>query len=298
MKAIQRCSAAVVMIAAIFIVGCGSRLTTRQAGEELQPLAALPEREQAQLPENLFIRIENVADDAGSYKNYATLRINGREIKPDEAISNFTSDYDYALRLPYGIYEIEGEYHVVGFWKEVSYPIRSDEPVKIVPGKKTVVTARIRKDGRGFPAEKQQRFTLRYDDLPSGALAAAAAANAVTVVPAPVPSLAVKEPVGFQEVLTKPAAIEERPADESFSRLPENVIIQINTMPSNAEVIVDDRFCGNTPLRVTVTRDERHVVQVSRPGHAEVLRIIEPHELRDKVVQLVLKLEAVAVVKE
>jgi len=299
MQAIQRVSGFILLIAAMIVVGCGSgRLTTRQAGAELQPRAALPEREQAQLPENLVIRIENVADDGGSYKNYATLRINGREIVPDKSISNFTSNYDFALRLPYGVYEIEGDYHVVGFWKEASYPIRSDEPVKVVPGKKTLVTAKIEKDWRGFPSKKPLQFTLRYDDLKSEAIASVSEVRTSTRVEA-APPVESKAPVAVRQPLM--------PAESDQPQLPEaaklasrrQVILQINTTPSNAEVIVDDRFCGNTPLRVTVSRDERHVVQVSRPGHADLLRVIDPQEVgEEKVVQLIFKLESTSITKE
>ena len=299
MQAIQRVSSFILLIAAMIVVGCGSgRLTTRQAGAELQPQAALPEREQAQLPENLLIRIENVADDGGSYKNYATLRINGREIVPDKSISNFTSNYDFALRLPYGVYEIEGDYHVVGFWKEASYPIRTDEPVKVVPGKKTLVTAKIEKDWRGFPSKKPIQFTLRYDDLRSEAISVSEI-NTTTRAETAVAPMESKAPVAVRQPLM--------PAESDQPQLPEaaklasrrQVILQINTTPSNAEVIVDDRFCGNTPLRVTVSRDERHVVQVSRSGHADLLRVIDPQEVgEEKVVQLIFKLESTPITKE
>jgi hypothetical protein len=293
MQAIQRFSRGCLVIAAILVVGCGSgRLTTRQAGEELQPLAALPEREQAQLPHNLLIRIENVADDAGSYKNYATLRINGREIAPDQSVSNFTSRYDYALRLPYGIYEIEGEYHVVGFWKEVGYPIRTDEPVKVMPGKKTVVTARIQKNWNGTPVEKKLHFALRYEELPGSVPTSSFNANEVLPVTPSAQFLVDKKPVTPPVAVASPAPVEERIFEKPLPRNRQTVLLQINTTPSNAEVIVDDRFCGNSPLRITVTRGERHVVQVSRPGHDDLLRIIEPHELgEDAVVQMVFKLE-------
>lgn len=290
----------VLPVAAMLLWGCGSsRLTTRQANEVLQPRAPLPERDQAQMPENLLIRIENVADGSGSYKNYATLRINGRGIAPDEAVSNFTADYDYALRLPYGMYEVEGEYHVVGFWKEVSYPIRVDEPVKIIPGKKAVLTAHIEKDWKGFPVEDALRFQLRYDNLPERQAEAPPAPLPAAGVPvAPARPMVSKEPVLFEEKFVRPAPEETEPPVAETVRTPESITLQINTTPSNAEVIVDDRFCGHTPLRVTVTRGERHVVQVSRQGFVEVLRIVEPQELGDgNRLQLVFKLEAVVAEK-
>lgn len=298
MQAIQRFSQVSLLIAAIMIWGCGSsRLTTRQAGEKLKPIAALPEREQAQMPENLVIRIENVADHAGSYKNYATLRINGSEIAPDQTISNVTANYDYALRLPYGVYEIEGEYHVVGFWKEVSYPIRVDEQVKVMPGIITQVTAHINKDYRGFPAEKKLYFALRYKDLIDESRAEAGETRAAPMVIESRPA-ASKEVVGFQEVTAKPALVEVRESDDLLPVSLGMIVLQVNTSPSNADVIVDDRFCGNTPLRISVSRNERHVVQVTRAGYDDLLRIIEPQDLgHEKVVQLVFKMDKTAVVE-
>jgi len=297
MQAIQRFSQVSLLIAAILVWGCGgSRLTTRQAGEKLKPIAVLPEREQAQMPENLIIRIENVADNAGSYKNYATLRINGREITPDKTISNFTANYDYALRLPYGVYEIEGEYHVVGFWKEASYPIRVDEQVKVMPGTVTRVTAHINKDYRGFPSEKKLYFALRYEDLSSEMRTEADAIKAAPVVVVSPQPIARAEAIGFQEVMARPAPIEEHRSVDVLPVHSDKIVLQINTAPSNAEVIVDDRFCGNTPLRITVSRNERHVVQVSKAGHGDLLRIIEPQELsQEKVVQLIFKMDKQAV---
>lgn len=297
MQAIQRFSQFSLLIAAILVLGCGSsRLTTRQAGEKLKPIAALPEREQAQAPENLIIRIENVADDAGSYKNYATLRINGREIAPDKTISNMTANYDYALRLPYGVYEVEGEYHVVGFWKEASYPIRVDEQVKVMPGVITRVTAHINKDYRGFPSEKKLYFVLRYENLLSETQTETDEIKSAPIVVVSPESIARKEAIGFQEVTARPAPIEERGAVDELPLNSDKIVLQINTAPSNAEVIVDDRFCGNTPLRITVSRNERHVVQVSKAGHGDLLRIIEPQELgQEKVVQLIFKMDKQAV---
>ncbi|MCI0695542.1 hypothetical protein L0337_26490, partial [candidate division KSB1 bacterium] len=242
MQAIQRFSQFSLLIAAILVWGCGSsRLTTRQAGEKLKPIAALPEREQAQMPENLIIRIENVADDAGSYKNYATLRINGKEIAPDKTISNMTANYDYALRLPYGVYEVEGEYHVVGFWKEASYPIRVDEQVKVMPGTVTRVTAHINKDYRGFPSEKKLYFALRYENLLSETQTEAVEIKSAPIIMASPYPIAGKEAIGFQEVTARPTPIDERALDALPSQS-DKIVLQINTAPSNAEVIVDDRF--------------------------------------------------------
>src|SRR5262245_22008018 len=64
-----------ILALAVSFAACGSsRLTTDRAAKELKPKEQLPERELRNLPNNLIIRIDNVADDGQSYKNYFVLR--------------------------------------------------------------------------------------------------------------------------------------------------------------------------------------------------------------------------------
>jgi hypothetical protein len=52
---------------------------------------------------------------------------------------------------------------------------------------------------------------------------------------------------------------------------------------------------GQSPLKVTVTANQNHVVQISRAGHQEVIKVIDAKELRGQsMLQLLVKLEAVA----
>ncbi|RMD99608.1 MAG: hypothetical protein D6814_05275, partial [Calditrichaeota bacterium] len=91
---------ALLLLSSFILTSCGSgRLTTRSASQKLKPVAPLPEREQSQLPVNLVITIDNVADAATSYRNFVELFINGKEIAPDQPENNLQSTYKYSLRL-------------------------------------------------------------------------------------------------------------------------------------------------------------------------------------------------------
>jgi hypothetical protein len=73
------------------------------------------------------------------------------------------------------------------------------------------------------------------------------------------------------------------------------IVLQINTTPSGADVIVDDNYVGQSPLKVTVLANQNHVVQISRSGHQEVVKLLDAKELRDQsLLQLLVKLEPIA----
>jgi hypothetical protein len=280
------------------------RLSTDRAYSELKPKEQLPEREQRQLPENLLVKIENVADAGKSYSNYVVLYINGREVAPVEKLTNMSRKYTYPLRLQHGVYDVRAEYHAVGYWREQVFDIKPDEPVKILPGQRTVLTCRLEKDFKGRPVQKDVSFRLQYEALAEAETAAPPAVHRLTRQPrlpavAPEPMPLIEE---LPRKLRRPPAIEQpeqpRPVPQPDPRpLPdgETLTLQINTTPSGADVIVDDRFVGQSPLKVTVTADQNHVVQISRAGHQEVIKVIDAKELRGQsMLQLLVKLEAVA----
>jgi len=286
------------------LAACGAgRLTTDRAYSELKPKEQLPEREQRQLPENLLIKIENVADAGKSYSNYVVLYVNGREVAPIEKLTNMSKKYTYPLRLQHGVYEVRAEYHAVGYWREQVFDIKPDEPVKILPGQRTVLTCRLEKDFKGRPVQKDVSFRLQYEALAEAEAAAPAAVQRLTRQPR-LPAVAPGRMPLIEELISKPrtppAVVQPeqpRPAPEPDPQpLPDGqtLTLQINTTPSGADVIVDDRFMGQSPLKVTVTANQNHVVQISRPGHQEVVKVIDAKELRGQsMLQLLVKLEAV-----
>ncbi len=66
---------------------------------------------------------------------------------------------------------------------------------------------------------------------------------------------------------------------ESAARIAGKIALQINTTPTNAEVIVDDRFVGQSPLIAHVERDRSHVIQISKKGYAEKIKLLDRSEL-------------------
>ncbi len=70
------------------------------------------------------------------------------------------------------------------------------------------------------------------------------------------------------------------------------IALQINTTPANADVIVDDRFVGQSPLITHVERGLSHVIQISKKGYLEKIKLIDRNELgQQQTYFLVEKLE-------
>jgi len=55
------------------------------------------------------------------------------------------------------------------------------------------------------------------------------------------------------------------------------IALQINTIPLHCEVIVDDKYVGQSPLRVHVDRFSNHVIQISRAGYVEKMKWLDHH---------------------
>jgi hypothetical protein len=143
----------------------GSRMSVEQASLDIAPKSELPARQQVQLPDNFVVKIRNVADDGSSFKNYVRLFVNGHEILPAGQVDNVTSIYTYPMRLQEGVYDVRAEYHNVGGWRGKVYQIVPDEPVQVLPSKRTVLVADLYKNEMGGLAESPTHFQLRYEDV-------------------------------------------------------------------------------------------------------------------------------------
>lgn len=53
--------------------------------------------------------------------------------------------------------------------------------------------------------------------------------------------------------------------------------LQINTVPIHCQVILDDKMVGESPLTVYVDRFSDHVIQISREGYVEKIRLLDHH---------------------
>lgn len=71
------------------------------------------------------------------------------------------------------------------------------------------------------------------------------------------------------------------------------IALQINTEPIHCDVIVNDQYAGQSPLTVHIDRSRSHVIQVSKTGYADKLKLIEHREFGGKKIYfLIEKLEA------
>jgi hypothetical protein len=272
----------------------GGKMSTRIASQKLKPVATLPEREQSQMPVNMTVKIANVANATSSYGNVVELYITGKAIAPEKQENNLKSSYRYDLRLQPGVYDIEAKYHVVGFWKERVFNIKTDEPVKVLPGQRTELTINLEKDSRGFLRQNKNQFTIRYARTGEPVFTELQRVEQ--------PKIEIIEPAKNIAVTPKPEIIEIRPktkdAPVMIEKVPviqgKGVTLQINTMPIGADIYVDDRFVGQSPVRVVVARNEGHVVQISRKGYQEHLKVLDAGDLSGRNdLQIIVRLEKV-----
>ena len=71
------------------------------------------------------------------------------------------------------------------------------------------------------------------------------------------------------------------------------VVLQINTAPTGADVIVDDKYIGQTPLRVQIDRDNDHILQLSLKGYEDVIKYFDKTQFgREKTIHFLQKLKA------
>lgn len=297
-----------VLLLTTLLAACGSsRLTTDRAYGKLKPKTQLPDREIREMPENLVIKISNVADAGKSFRNFVVLYVNGQEIAPVEKLSNFTSAYTYPMRLQHGVYEVKAEYHVVGFWREQVFDIIVDEPVKVLPDQRTVLQIKLDKDARGRLRQNPSRFQMRYEQLAATPPPVASETHVAEPAPRPfiiepAPDVNDSRPIVTRPapnvIAPSPAQPVLQPAPKPVEALPlpaDAVTVQINTSPSGADVIIDDRYYGQSPVKIAVSSAQNHIVQISRAGYTEVVKILNAAELREQpLLQLLIKLEPTA----
>ena len=70
------------------------------------------------------------------------------------------------------------------------------------------------------------------------------------------------------------------------------IALQINTTPANADVIVDDKYLGQSPLVTYVERGRSHVIQISKKGFADKIKLLDRNEFdKQQTYFLIEKLE-------
>lgn len=223
------------LIAITVLVGCKGRVTVDEAYHALRPVKQLELPDQVE--ENLVVIIENVADEGSSYKNYVELYINDHPIDPDWLVSNVQNDFVYKFRLRPGYYDVRANYFAYIGWGEDKYEIKSEEFIRVQHDKRTVVTAEIVKKPNGEPVNKTMYFDSKLEELSAS-------------------------PVQTSSIVESPV-------------ISKSITLQINTVPEHAQIIVNDKVVGQSPLKYEVDRNTDHIIQVSADGYETKTKFVD-----------------------
>ncbi len=292
------------------------------AGSFAGALAAAPSGGQP----SLIVQINNVRDQRNS-KGEVALYLNGKRMRPQRTAERQPRNEVFELSLPEGVYQVRAVFRARSFWKEKEFELEThDGRVRIYPGHVTLLTITLEKNSDGSLARKKNFFTESAQPLARESarvpVAAPAASRQSEVATVPLPaqptaglaSAAAQEPAPAVLVVPAPAAAEisqpqAAPVAVTTSALPaplppakpalvapsvdDKIALQINTIPSNADVIVDDKYLGQSPLVTYISRRQNHVVQISKPGHRDLIKMIDARQLSaESIFFLIEKLEA------
>jgi hypothetical protein len=84
------------------------------------------------------------------------------------------------------------------------------------------------------------------------------------------------------------------PDEAELQTMPSAVVtcvLVITTLPSGADVMLDERFLGQAPVRFPVTASDEHTVLISKSGYQDFVRVLNPISLGESPFHLVFRLE-------
>ena len=251
----------ILILFSVVLLACSAkRISIDQAYSSLRPLKQieLPE----QVTDNLHIIIDNVADEGTSYKNYVQVFVNDKSLTPNWDISNTETNYTYKLKVRPGYYKIKANYFAYIGWGEEKYEIKTlEEFVRVPHDKITVVHYDIVKKSNGMPVDKNMYFKLKTEPL---------------VVQ---PNSHTGNVVATQQSIQSDVRSDE-------------IVLQINTVPDNARIIVDDKTIGLAPIKIKVDRNVDHIVQIVADGYKTAVKYLDHSNLQNKTIfHLVQELE-------
>ena len=222
----------------------------------------------ADMPYNLEVFINNVADNSYSNKNYFRLYVNKQLIQPQNTVDNTTSTYEYRLKLLPGYYNIKGEYYWNDGWKDVKTEIKTEDLVRVDEKGLTTLKKEIPKDWRGVVQGKNLRFEMSYTEFEQA------------------------EPISPQKYTMETLSNQQIGNRKGYIGTG-RVKFQINTDPVKCDVYINDELIGSSPISWWVDRSSVHVVQVKAQGYRTGIRVIPPEEMRnDEKVVVIMRLDA------
>jgi len=262
-----------------------SKLSTNQTFLNLEPAEQLPVYDLANVPVNFEATIENVADMGSSYKNRAEFYINDHLIVPDQEITNVQNVYTYRMKLQPGIYNIKGRYLALDGFSERKFEIKPQTKVMIKPDTKTKAYYKIEKKWDGTPLHNKMIFNVTYEPFSPKTTAVE---KIVEEKPAP-PQVVQQFPRRFREnQFPRQRRFQEPPPRETSRNM---IVLQIKTVPSGADVIIDDEFIGKSPIRILVDKNKSHEMQISKEGYLRVIKEIDRSQFgSEKVMHFLQKL--------
>lgn len=251
-----------ILLPAFFLSCMGpKRLATNQTFLNIKPAEQLPVYDLGNIPVNLEVIIENVADKSSSYKNRAAFYINDHLIVPDEEISNVQNIYNYRLKLQPGIYIIRGEYYALDGYSEKKYKITPQTKVMVKPGTLTRVTYKIEKKWDGTPLHEKMTFNISYTPL-----------NDAEDKLKPVREKTAPPAQRIQKRIQKPRMEAKKPVE---SRNQELILLQVKTVPAGAAVSIDSELVGMSPIGILLDRNSDHLMLLSKTGYEQITKHLD-----------------------
>lgn len=291
------------LLACVVAAGCASRAVKPQESyDKLKPIAAGPPASSAP---NLVVHINNAGNGGQDRKSAVALFLNDQKVLPSNAQEPHARDHVYELSLAAGVYKIEAVYYASSFWKDKKFRITThDGKVRIYSDYCTRLTVTLDRKPDGTLKQKKNFFSEVPEPLRRAMLAAPAPPRSDEPAATPVGiagrAAPVAPPFSSSGQSMPPASTIDaaaagmptaRPAPAADGRGGQ-IALQINTSPSNADVIVDDKYLGQSPLVAYVDRGQSHVLQISKDGYAEIIKWIDPRQFAgQKVYTIIEKLQ-------
>ncbi len=248
-----------ILIASVFLLfGCKGSISIDETYNAIRPVKQLELPDQ--IDDNFVVVIKNVADEGSSYKNRVDLYINDHKINPDWLVSNVQNTYVYKMRVRPGYYKIKAYYYAYIGWGEDKYEIVSDELIRVQHDKRTVVSVNIVKKPNGEPVNKKMYFKTHLEDFDA--------------TPA-------RRQSRLEPKYTRPG--------KTAPPIGNTIALQINTAPEHAEIIIDDKVVGESPLRYDVDRTVDHIIQISANGYKTKTKFLDRSKFGNKQVYHVIQ---------
>lgn len=244
------------LIAGVMMMHCsGTAVNLQESYQKLSPQKPVEYPEPAE--DNLIVTIANIADDRSSYKNRIEIYVNQKKIEPNWVRSNLDRKNVYSMRLKPGFYDLQAVYYATVGWGEEKFVISNPGLISVLPEQRTMLTCTLAKNSNGTPLNKNPHFALAYQPLGP--------------IHSPTPLAEANEKKTAAVVEANPTRQEVEGAD---------TYLQINTIPENARVYVDDKLAGQSPVRVKVDATVDHAVQISADGYKTVVKYLDRKDLK------------------